>query len=234
MNIPAITAEQMAEVDRLMVSVYHINLFQMMENAGRNLADLAQEQTRKIKHPSFLILCGSGNNGGGGLTAARHLINRGLKTDILLVKDANEFKDIPKHQLDILIKMGIEPECDPPLSEYSLIIDAMIGYGLKGSPKGNVNLWINKINESSRPILALDVPSGFDATLGIPYQPCTLAHSTLTLALPKSGLIKQEAKTYVGELFLADISVPDHLYQSMNLEVGPIFRQNSIIKSPPN
>ena len=186
----------------------------------------------EIKHPSFLILCGPGNNGGGGLTAARHLINRGFKTDILLVKDANEFIGIPKHVLAILINMGIEPECDPTLSEYSLIIDAMIGYGLIGSPKGDVNLWINKINESSRPILALDVRSGFDARLGIPYQPCAHAHSTLTLALLKSGLIKQKAKPYVGELFLADISVPDHLHKSMNLGVSPIFKQNSIIKIP--
>ena len=75
MDLPAVTAAQMREVDRAMVEDFHIELVQMMENAGRNLADLA---VRHFGPRSTVVLAGSGGNGGGGLVAARHLANRGV------------------------------------------------------------------------------------------------------------------------------------------------------------
>lgn len=229
MEIPAITAEQMTEVDRLMIEVYHIELLQMMENAGRSLADCAQLLTKDLSSPAFLVLCGSGNNGGGGLVAVRHLINRGWRVGIVLIKPEDQLKEIPAHQWYIIKQMGFRSLTDPKLDQYDLIIDAIIGYGLRGAPRGRAVAWIEHINAVKTPILSLDVPSGLEATRGIPLQPCTRAAATLTLALPKTGLLTSEAAPFVGDLYLADISVPDHLYKSMNLDVGPIFQNNPII-----
>ncbi len=230
MSLPLLTTKQMAEVDRLMIEVYKISLVQMMENAGRNLADCAQNLTRNLDDPSFLFLIGSGNNGGGGLAAARQLINRGFDVKTKLIKDQTKLKGIVKQQWEIINHMGDYLIDDPSLERFDLIIDAMVGYGFKGEPKENLAAWINRINSSKKPILSLDVPSGLDATTGIPYIPCTKAAATLTLALPKRGLLTEEAKPYVGELYLADISVPNHLYKTMGLEVGPIFKDGPIIK----
>lgn len=88
---------------------------------------------------------------------------------------------------------------------------------------------IKQINMLGFPVVALDVPSGLDATTGKIYEPCIRANATLTLALPKTGLIKSEVKNVVGSLYLADISVPDVLYKELGLEIPLLFAQNSII-----
>ena len=230
MNIPAITTKQMAEVDRLMIEEYHIELLQMMENAGRNLADCAQLMLKDKTNPSVMVLCGAGNNGGGGLVAARHLLNRGLKVSVVLIGAENHLKEIPAHQWQILRKMGEGASEPGDISASDLVIDAMIGYGLQGHPREPAARWIKELNAANTPVLSLDVPSGLDASRGIPLEPCVRADATLTLALPKTGLLTAEAKDYVGELYLADISVPPQLYRSLRLEVGPIFGADAIIK----
>ncbi|HEY61177.1 MAG TPA: hypothetical protein G4N95_00850 [Anaerolineae bacterium] len=104
MEIPAITTYQMREVDRLMIDEFHINLIQMMENAGRNLADLAKD--RFLDHnplgKSVHILVGSGGNGGGGMVAARLLHNWGAKINVYLTHNHSHFDGIPAQQLKIL------------------------------------------------------------------------------------------------------------------------------------
>jgi len=220
----------MAEVDRLMIEEYHIELLQMMENAGRNLADFAQMMLTGTSNPSVLVLIGAGNNGGGGLVAARHLLNRGLKVSIVLIRAENHLKEIPAHQWQILQKMGAAASKAANVNDFDLVIDAMIGYGLQGHPRESAARWIEELNAANTPILSLDVPSGLDASRGIPLEPCVHADATLTLALPKTGLLTAEAKDFVGELYLADISVPHQLYRSLGLKVGPIFREHAIIK----
>lgn len=230
MEIPAITTKQMAEIDRLMIEEYHIELLQMMENAGRNLADCAQMMLKDAPNPAVLVLCGAGNNGGGGLVAARHLINRGLPVSVVLIRAKNQLKEIPAHQWHILQQMGLSSSKSADINTFDLVLDAMIGYGLQGHPRESAARWIKKLNTADTPVLSLDVPSGLDATRGTPMQPCVHADATLTLALPKTGLLTANAKPYVGDLYLADISVPHQLYRSLGLEVGPIFRERTIIK----
>jgi NAD(P)H-hydrate epimerase len=111
-----------------------------------------------------------------------------------------------------------------------LILDALIGYGLSGDPRQPVAGWIEKANKARRPILALDAPSGLDTTSGIPGNPCIKAAATLTLALPKMGLLTREAKDYVGNLYLADISVPPGLYRHLGIEVPNLFEKDTILK----
>ncbi len=231
--IPAITSEQMIEVDRLLIEEYGILLIQMMENAGRNLAEMGRRMcTGDLSAQKIAILCGGGNNGGGGMVAARHLHNRGAQIWIRFVGNSQKMKEIPAHQWDILSAMGIPSSLkttDPPFKP-TLVIDAMIGYGLRGNPRTEVGNWIDWANATGSPVLALDTPSGLDASTGLPGQACVRAAATLTLALPKVGLLSPQAAPYVGELYLADISVPPELYRSLGLEVPPLFEKDTIEK----
>ena len=230
-EIPVLTTPQMAEVDRLMIEEYHILLIQMMENAGRNLAELAKRTLGgQVDGRSVIILCGAGNNGGGGLVAARHLHNWGAEVSVKLAFDQARLKDIPAHQWQILEVMGLASLEEPDLGEADLIIDALIGYGLTGDPRPPVAGWIDRANESGKPILALDAPSGLDTTTGVPGTPCIHASATLTLALPKTGLVTAQAQSYVGDLYLADISVPPELYRRLGIEVPSLFESDTILK----
>jgi NAD(P)H-hydrate epimerase len=221
----------MAEVDRLMIEEYQILLIQMMENAGRNLAELAKRQLGgRVTDRTVVLLSGAGNNGGGGLVAARHLHNWGAKVELQLAFDVERLKEIPAHQWQVLSEMGLPSNEAPELEQADLIIDALIGYGLSGDPRPPVAGWIDKANDAGPPILALDAPSGLDTTSGIPGKPCIQAAATLTLALPKTGLMTSQAKPYVGELYLADISVPPELYRRIGVEVPNLFAEDTILK----
>jgi len=205
--VPALTVEQMREVDRIMVEDLHIELVQMMENAGRNLAELA---LRRFRPDTVTVLAGPGGNGGGGLVAARHLANRGATVTIALSHARGELSEVTAHQLDIVDRMGIPVTSDP--QPAALVVDALIGYSLNGDPTGRPAELINWANTQPSPVLALDNPSGLDATTGRAAIPCVHATATLTLALPKIGLLDVDQ---TGDLFLADISVPAVLYHRL-------------------
>lgn len=231
-NLPVLTTDQMSEVDRLMIEEWGITLLQMMENAGRNFAELARRQLgATLQGKRIAVLCGNGNNGGGGMVAARHLHNWGAYVEVVLIGNENRLKDVSAHQWRILQKMGIS-RSTLELSNIDLILDAMLGYGSKGDPRPPIADWIHLANESGRPILSLDSPSGLDTTTGIPGSPCIRSAATLTLALPKTGLLASTAKPFVGDLYLADISVPPELYAapSLSLQVISPFREETIVR----
>ncbi len=230
--LPALTTAQMVEVDRLMIEVYGIQLIQMMENAGRNLADLAQALLGgEVRDRPVLVLAGRGNNGGGGLTAARHLANRGAEVQVVTPREFDDFRGVPARQLDILLAMGVSVMTAGDgweLPSADLILDALIGYGLSGDPQGPTADLIQLANSHPAPILALDAPSGLDAGSGRVYHPCIQADATMTLALPKAGLFA--APQVVGDLFLADISVPPVLYEDLDIDLPPIFAPGPLLR----
>ncbi len=224
----------MREVDRLMVEVYGIELVQMMENAGRNLALLAKRLLDgDIVDRPIVILAGRGNNGGGGLVAARHLLNWGAWVQVLLTHRPEEFSGVPAQQLAILQKMDLPlawAEDGWELPPTDLVIDALIGYGLVGNPHGGAANLIQLANSSVAPILSLDAPSGLDTDSGTVYTPHINATATLTLALPKTGLIHSAAQSAVGQLYMADISVPPSLYEHLGLDVPSLFAKDTIVR----
>jgi len=235
MQIPAITGDQMREVDRLMTDVYGVELLQMMENAGRHLASLARQRFlgNDPVRKRVVILAGSGGNGGGGLVASRYLHNWGAQIFVFTTKLPVDLVGVPGHQLCTLNQMDIVAyyagEIEE-LPETDLIIDAVIGYSLRGVPRDPVATLIRQANENGAPILSLDVPSGIDATTGQAFVPHIKADATLTLALPKTGLLVEPGKSSVGELYLADISVPPQLYDKIGLHLGMIFAERDIIR----
>jgi NAD(P)H-hydrate epimerase len=169
LRIPVVNIAEMREVDRLMIEVYGVQLIQMMENAGRNLAELSRrflDGTVSGKH--IVIAAGKGNNGGGGLVAARHLYNWGAWVTVLLRTEG--LSGVPEIQWSILKKLPLEKKIDEAALKFltndqnDLILDSMIGYSLAGNPRGWTSKMIERINSLSIPVIALDVPSGLDAT----------------------------------------------------------------------
>lgn len=222
-SIPAVTAEQMREVDRIAVEEFGLLLIQMMENAGARLAELA---LRRFRPAAVAILCGRGGNGGGGLVAARHLANRGVGVRVTLADDADRLGEVPRHQLAILERMGVSIGAVP--EEADLVVDALIGYSLRGDPRGGAAELIRWANTQEAPVCSLDLPSGLDATTGTARDPCLRANATLTLALPKAGLAT--AHQIVGELYLADLSIPPEVYSGLGVEVGHLFSLSPVLR----
>jgi NAD(P)H-hydrate epimerase len=236
-DLPALTTAQMTEVDRAMVEDYHIELIQMMESAGRCLADLARRRFfgSNPQGKKVVVLAGTGGNGGGALVCARRLHSWGAQVQVILSKPPKAYAGVPAHQLDIIRRLGIPidvADASGVARAPYLVVDGLIGYNLAGSPRRAAAQLIRWANDQPAPILALDIPSGLDATTGRRYQPVIQAAATLTLALPKRGLLLTEAAPYVGELYLADIGVPPEVYQApaLGLQVGPIFAETDILR----
>jgi NAD(P)H-hydrate epimerase len=238
-ELPYLTTEQMIEVDRAMIEDFGIELVQMMENAGRALAHLARERFLggNPLGKRVTVVAGTGGNGGGALVCARRLHNWGARVRVLVTKPDEGFAPIPAHQLRILRRMRVEvdlPEIPVGGPSPDLIVDGVIGYSLKRAPTGMAGVLIRWADAQNAPVLALDVPSGVDATTGTVFDPAIEAAATMTLALPKEGLRAPGIEAHVGELFLADIGVPPSLYAgpTLGLEVGHIFSESDIVRLP--
>lgn len=236
-EVPQLTTGQMIEVDRAMVEDYHIELMQMMENAGRNLAHLARARflDGDPEGKPIVVLAGIGGNGGGAMVAARRLHNWGARVQVVLAQPIEKLTPVPAHQLDILARMNVPvlaAEKVGTTAPPAVVLDGLIGYSLRGAPRGTAAELIRWANDQRAPILALDVPSGIDAGTGIVYEPAIRASATLTLALPKKGMRLREVEPLLGELYLADISVPPELYASatLGISVAPLFSKADVIR----
>ncbi len=235
-EVPYLTTDQMIEVDRAMMEDYRIDLVRMMENAGRNLAHLARERflggdPRGLR---VVVLAGTGGNGGGALVAARRLHNYGAIVRVLVTKPIDEFAPVPGRQFDLLHRMGLTIGSSSDVESVGtldVVLDGVIGYSLQGAPRGEAETLIRWANEQAAPVLSLDAPSGVDTTTGTVFEPAIRAAATMTLALPKEGLRAPGVETHVGELYLADISVPPELYaRFLGIDVGPIFAEGDIVR----
>src|SRR3989338_3831049 len=206
------TRKQMAELDRLMVVRYGVSIIQMMELAGLATAKLAMKISKGKK---ILVLCGHGNNGGDGLCAARHLINFGYDIAVVIAKE--KLGEAAAYQKEILEKMNIEiMPASIDFSKYNLIVDALIGFNLQGTPKEPYASIIRKANSAKVPILSVDMPSGLDADEGKIAEPCVRAAYTLALSAVKKGCKK--SKEFCGEIYLGYIGVPSELYEELKIK----------------
>jgi NAD(P)H-hydrate epimerase len=227
MEVPAVTAEQMREVDRIAMQETGPNLFQMMENAGRNLASVALDILgERGTHSRILVLAGTGGNGGGGICAARHLANHGVNITLCLA-DPHGLSEVANWQYQIFRATPGKTlsAADLAGASFDLIVDALIGYSLTGAPRGVFADLIGWANAARAKILALDVPSGLDSTTGATPGAAIAAQTTLTLALPKTGLKAVAA----GRLLLGDIGIPLETYRRLHLSYAPPFGSHYVV-----
>jgi hydroxyethylthiazole kinase-like uncharacterized protein yjeF len=224
-NMEYITPEKMREIDRRTQEEFDIPAAILMENAGRAVFQTAMEMLCDEQEKKVTVVCGRGNNGGDGFVAARHLMNNGIDVSIFIVADTKELKGEAKanyYRAEKVAKtMGkvVEVLNEKNLSSFggklggtSLIIDGLFGTGLArevGEPEKSI---IQLINDSQKPVLAVDVPSGLDAANGNVLGVCIKANKTVTFARPKTGFIGNEK--YTGEMITADISIPTVLLDS--------------------
>jgi NAD(P)H-hydrate epimerase len=227
-RVPAVTGEQMREVDRIAVEEFGLGILQMMENAGRNLAGNVREMLEGAGE-EVSVVAGAGGNGGGALCCARHLHNRGIVVSVILDRSPEAYTGAAGTQLQILRAAGLRPvessEAPEALRRAQVVVDGLIGYGLRGSPQGRTAELIEWCNQYAARVLSNDLPSGLNATTGEAPGPVVRADRTLTLALPKTGL-----QHVPGDLYLADIGIPPDLYLGLGLTVRLPFRETYWIR----
>jgi NAD(P)H-hydrate epimerase len=214
MNI--VTAEQMKSIDRRASDRFGIPSIVLMENAAIAVVDVLFEHYPQCEKAA--IFCGIGQNGGDGLAIARHLENRGVVPVIFIIGDRKRYSGDAATNLRICEQLSIPiydvrtiDEVDEAMahaSDADVIIDAIFGTGLNRPPEGVYADVINDIAELRLPVIAVDVPSGANASSAEPFDPCVHAEVTVTFAAPKWCHIFSPAATYCGEVIVADISIP--------------------------
>lgn len=223
--VAAVTAAQMRAVDRVATEDVGLGLLQMMENAGRTLAS----HVLGACGGSVVVLAGNGGNGGGGLACARHLANRNGDVAVVLDRRAADLSGAAARQFEILEEMGVETAMGPDgldaTGPTDIYVDALIGYGLSGRVRDPARGLIRAVNREATPVVALDVPSGIDATSGATQGASIRPARTVTLALPKEGLCGVP-----GELLLADIGIPATVFERLDIDYESPFRSGAWVE----
>jgi len=168
------------------------------------------------------VVCGKGNNGGDGLAAARHLHRWGRLAGVACT-DLGGLTGAAAEEARALTSLGvpIASSPSPGFDDAVLLLDALLGTGLSRAPEGRAAAWIAAVEESGRPVVSVDVPSGLDADSGSVPGVCVTASVTVTLGLPKPGLLTGEGPTRAGEVWLADIGIPLEAYATLGVQVPP-------------
>jgi NAD(P)H-hydrate epimerase len=191
----------------------------LMENAARAATDVAWRMIGAQPARFVTIFCGPGNNGGDGFAIARHLHNRGTHVEIVPVFDPAKLAGDALINWRIVQAMNLElvtleEVADALARQPELVIDALLGIGFTGEPRGAIAQAIDLINrEGKSPVLAIDVPSGLDCDTGQPASLCIRATTTVTFVAEKTGFNNPVAKPFLGDIVIGDIGCPIELLQ---------------------
>ena len=181
-----------------------------MEAAGWQIARHCRGRTA--------VLCGKGNNGGDGLAAARHLSRWG-RLHLVAALDRSAFEGAAAREAEALERSGVTIRSEIELAGADVLLDAIFGTGLSRPPEGKAADWIEAINASQQRVIAADLPSGLEADNGRALNPTVRAQLTVTLGLPKAGLLAMDGPAHAGEIWVADIGIPTEAYEAVGLKV---------------
>jgi NAD(P)H-hydrate epimerase len=239
-EVRSVTATQMRDVQRVAQEEFGLDILQLTENGGRATALVAFAMLGgRGRGQRVVLLCGGGNKGASGLAAARHLANWGIHVDPIISGVEEDASFTARRQVHILRQSGILEPADMESSEITveeqlaaadLVIDALVGYGLEGPPMGIAAAVTDLAIEAHRPVLAIDVPTGVNATTGEVSSPAIQAVTTLMLDLPKRGVFEPAARSHVGELLLADLGIPFSVHERLGISVGSLFSEGPIVR----
>jgi len=239
-EVPSVSPGQMREIQRAAQEDFGYDILQMMENAGRSIALVALAMLGgRGRGQRVVVLAGGGNKGGAGLCAVRNLANWGFNVEPVFGEVESEGSFAGRRQLHILRESGVVERHEQESSEIAieeqlyraeLVIDALVGYGLEGPPQGIAAALTELAVAAKRPILAVDVPTGVNATTGEIHTPAIKAATTLVLDLPKKGLLEQRCRPCVGELYLADIGIPRTVHERLGITSGEVFTEGPIVR----
>lgn len=233
--IPSVSVDQMKKIEELAEKHFGMDKGMLMENAGRNVAMLCRQILNGVREKTITVLAGKGNNGGDGLVAARFLHNWGARVTVIMADHPDNFFQLTKWHSGVLRSMFVNTlnptnnlQFRDTIGGSDMIVDALIGYNIKGNPEGMYAALVNMANASRKKIIAVDVPTGLDSDTGHPYDPCIKAKYTLTFALPKKGLLV--SKNCVGELWVGDIGIPHEVYELLGMKIEKIFEKKDLVK----
>ena len=220
------TAAQMRELDRRTIEDYGVPSIVLMENAALRVVDVINERFGPLCKKRIAVVCGKGNNGGDGLAIARHLATRfGAQVMVHLLSDQPGYTGDAAINYKLAQSFGLSFQSHPfhPAIRggQDLIIDALLGTGIKGEVKSDSAAYVRTMNVMQVPIISVDVPSGLNADTGAGEVEggCVKATLTVTFALPKIGLLVYPGAEYVGELIVADIGMPRQVMAADDVNV---------------
>ena len=245
MQLP--TAAQMREADRQAIEGHRIPSLFLMENAGQGAFQIIEKYYSPLKDQRVLVVVGKGNNGGDGLVVARYLAQHAVPVTIVLLMPANQLKGdalinyerlvanrrLKKHfQIKEMTDESSLSTLQKEASASTLIVDAILGTGLADPVTGFFAAVIQGLNDSGRPIVALDIPSGLDADRGVPLGEAIRAQHTVAFGLPKIGEVFRHALDWVGGLHVVDIGIPKEVVSSLHIEVSWVMEREIVPHLP--
>ena len=213
-----LTREQVRVVDRIAIDEFGMHGLVLMENAGRNAAELL----RSLRIGGRVVICcGKGNNGGDGFVIARHLENVGVEVRVLLTLPAEQLTGDAKSNFEILQKAKTPISMGPidwktELSQADWIVDALLGTGAQGTLRDPYLSVIAEINAARKKVFAVDLPSGLDCDIGSPLGCCVRADHTATFVTRKPGFDSPGADQLTGKVHVIDIGIPRVLLDRFN------------------
>lgn len=213
-----VSKEEMARIDQKVPEKYGITISRMMENAAYQIAEFIRYKTDTEE---VAVYAGKGNNGGDALAAARRLHLWGYDVEVVLA--TRELEGIRKEELEILEGLDVEISTASAENSHSLALEGLIGYNLNGDPRPPFDSMIKEVNQYEK-VVSIDIPTGVDADTGEKSSPAVEADYTVTLAMPKKGMTKENS----GSIWVADISIPPEAYREFGFE-GDIFDESSLM-----
>ncbi len=230
-GLPVVTSEKMKYLDKKASSEYGIPDYQLMENAGKAVAEATLRVAREElgREPGALkaaVCAGRGNNGGDGLVSARYLKAAGVQAVVyilspkeagfgeLVVQNIQKAKDagVPVS----LVTAGELESLAAEFEKADILLDALLGVSAVGKPTGPVRRVIQLMNKSGKPIIAVDIPSGLSPDTGHHSGVYITAKHTLTLGFAKTGLMALHAQVNTGTITVLDIGYPKALIEEAN------------------
>ena len=217
-----LSVEEMRRADAVAIEKLKIPGIILMENAGLKTAQYIAERFAPLSRKKVGIFCGKGNNGGDGFVVGRHLHQMSAKVNFWLVGKKEDLHGDALINMRIADQMGLTiREIETWQSEvtscgYDLLIDALLGTGLKGEVRGIYAEIIKSINQFPGNVAAVDTPSGLNCDSGKPLGDCVCADITVTMGNIKTGMLFYPGREYTGELAIADLSVPASVFRQIH------------------
>lgn len=218
-----LTRQQVREVDRIAIEEYGIPGVVLMENAGRNAAQILLTLP-EILHGAAIV-CGSGNNGGDGFVIARHLANSGAAVEVFLACDPTRLTEDALTNYVIVERMRLPlvrfntPEAilsgTDRLHAAGIVVDALLGTGFTGDVRPPLDRVIAAMNDAPGRVIAIDVPSGLDCDSGLATNATVRADDTITFVAMKQGFSIAMAAEYTGQVHLVDIGAPPEIIEAV-------------------
>jgi NAD(P)H-hydrate epimerase len=220
-------AEEMRRLDEEAVK-RGIDHYTLMEDAGTAVYHVISTRIG-VEGKRFVVIAGTGNNGGDALVTARRLYSRGGCVVVFVVGDPARFKEPAKRMYELAQSIGLTIEAvkdendlaklKQALSTCDVVVAGIVGIGLKGEVVGLTRRVIELINESGKIVVSVDIPSGVDANNGLIRGVAVKSHYTVTFGLPKYGNILYPGYYYCGKLFVSRLSYPPDLLSSSSIKV---------------